>query len=211
MVLFTAPDRPCLSAGHHRHRPARLSPTRRNGSLIEKDGKVNRLGADRPELRRRQVLPSAVPRPRRTRPAATMTIPAPYNAANSSGRNAADLEGADRTHPGRRREAQGRNPDVPVPVDLVTTSGKRPRSRHHAGLRPLPGPRVAKARGLPEATGPRSCRAQDRGALARPPRRAARQRAAAQPGARRFEVAVTSSRPDGRSSALRHALRPTRS
>ena len=82
-------------------------------------------------------------------------MPAPYNAANSSGTNAgptakslvervqADVEGA-----------QGENPKAPVPIDLVTTSasGLDPDISPAAALFQVP--RVAKARGLRRSRDP---------------------------------------------------------
>ncbi len=62
---------------------------------------------------------------------ATKTVPAPYNAANSSGSNAGPTAKAliERVQ-GDATSSRPRTPNAPVPVDLVTTSAQRPRSAH---------------------------------------------------------------------------------
>ena len=127
-------------------------PHQANGSLIEVDGKV--VGSDL--IGQNFAGPTYFhPRPSATTDTdpndATKTVPAPYNAANSSGSNLAptakalaDRVTADVT--ALKAEAAG----VPIPGDLVTTSG--------SGLDPDISPeaaffqvkRVATARGLPE-------------------------------------------------------------
>ncbi len=130
-----------------------LFPHQANGSLIKRDGKVvgsaligqNFTGANDFHGR-----PSATTE---TDPNdATKTVPAPYNAANSGGSNLGPTSKAlvDRVTADTRRLA-AENPGTPVPMDLVTTSasGLDPDISPAGALFQVP--RVAKARGLPEA------------------------------------------------------------
>jgi K+-transporting ATPase ATPase C chain len=128
-------------------------PTQAQGSLIERDGKVvgsaliGQVFADDKYFHPR---PSATntPDPKDS----TKTIDAPYNAVNSMGSNLGPTSKAlvDRIK-GDVDKLKAENPNAPVPIDLVTTSG--------SGLDPdispeaayFQVPRVAKARGLPEA------------------------------------------------------------
>ena len=177
-------------------------PRQANGSLIEKDGKVigsELIGQNFTDDKYFHGRPSATTD---TDPKdATKTVPAPYNAANSAGSNAGPTSKAliERVQ-GDVEKLKAENPNAAVPVDLVTTSasGLDPDITPAAALFQVP--RVAKARGLPEAKVRDLVTQHDRRALSRPDRRAARQRPAAQSGARRFEVAVTSLGSDGRSS-----------
>src|SRR5476649_599973 len=95
-----------------------------NGSLIEKDGKVigsALIGQNFADVKYFHGRPSATTD---TDPNdATKTVPAPYNAANSGGSNLGPTSKAlvDRVKEDTAKLA-AENPDMPVPVDLVTTS-----------------------------------------------------------------------------------------
>jgi K+-transporting ATPase ATPase C chain len=129
-----------------------IFPRQAQGSLIEKDGKVigsaliGQVFADDKYFHGR---PSATntPDPKD----ATKTIDAPYNAINSMGSNLGPTSKAlaDRVK-GDVDKLKAENPNTPVPVDLVTTSGSGldPDISPAAALFQVP--RVAKARGLPE-------------------------------------------------------------
>ena len=129
-----------------------IFPTQAEGSLITRDGKVigsSLIGQDFTSDEYFHGRPSATtgPDPKD----ATKTVPQPYNAINSMGANLGPTSKAliDRvTEDTDKLKAE--NPGMPVPVDLVTTSG--------SGLDPdispqgalFQVPRVAKARKLPE-------------------------------------------------------------
>jgi K+-transporting ATPase ATPase C chain len=123
-----------------------------NGSLIERDGKVigsSLIGQNFAGETYFHGRPSATTD---TDPNdATKTVPAPYNATNSSGSNLGPTSKAlvDRVKDDTAKLA-AENPNVPVPVDLVTTSasGLDPDISPAAALFQVP--RVAKARALPE-------------------------------------------------------------
>ena len=127
-------------------------PHQANGSLIEKDGKVigsELIGQNFTDDKYFHGRPSATTD---TDPNdATKTVPAPYNAANSSGSNAGPTAKLliDRVKEDTAK-LQAENPNKPVPVDLVTTSasGLDPHITPAAAYFQVP--RVAKARGLPE-------------------------------------------------------------
>lgn len=130
-----------------------LFPRQANGSLIVKDGKVlgsELIGQNFTEDRYFHGRPSATAAPDPND--ATKSVPAPYNAANSSGSNAGPTSKALIE---RIREdvdkLKAENPDVPVPVDLVTTSGSGLDPHITPAAANFQVPRVAKARGLPEA------------------------------------------------------------
>ena len=128
-------------------------PHQANGSLIVKDGKAigsELIGQNFADARYFHGRPSATAD---TDPNdATKTVPAPYNAANSSGSNAGPTSKAlfERVQADTDK-LKAENPGTLVPIDLVTTSASgldpdiTPAAAHFQV------PRVAKARGLPEA------------------------------------------------------------
>jgi potassium-transporting ATPase KdpC subunit len=127
-----------------------IFPHQANGSLIEKDRKVigsELIGQNFADEKYFHGRPSATTK---TDPKdATKTVPVPYAADNSSGSNAGPTSKAliDRVKEDTAK-LQAENPNVPVPVDLVTTSA--------SGLDPditpagamFQVPRIAKARKL---------------------------------------------------------------
>ena len=129
-----------------------LFPHQANGSLVEKNGKVigsELIGQSFTSEKYFHGRPSATTD---TDPNdATKTVPAPYNAGNSSGSNLGPTSKAlvDRVKDDAAKLA-AENPNAPVPVDLVTTSasGLDPDITPAAALFQVP--RVAKARGLAE-------------------------------------------------------------
>lgn len=130
-----------------------LFPRQANGSLIVKDGKVlgsELIGQNFAEDRYFQGRPSATSAPDPND--ATKTVSAPYNAANSSGSNAGPTSKAliERIQ-GDVEKLKKENPGAPVPVDLVTTSGSGLDPHITPAAAYFQVPRVAKARGLPEA------------------------------------------------------------
>ena len=128
-------------------------PRQANGSLIEKDKKVigsELIGQNFTEDKYFHGRPSATTDTDPKDP--TKTVPAPYNAANSSGSNAGPTAKSliERIQ-GDVDKLKAENPNAAVPVALVTTSasGLDPDITPAAALFQVP--RVAKARGLPEA------------------------------------------------------------
>ncbi len=130
-----------------------LFPHQANGSLVEKDGKVigsSLIGQSFTSDRYFHGRPSATTG---TDPNdATKTVAAPYNAANSMGSNLGPTNSSLIARiKGDAATLQAQNPDMPVPIDMVTTSG--------SGLDPdispddayFQVPRVAKARNMDEA------------------------------------------------------------
>src|SRR2546430_8151999 len=99
-----------------------LFPHQAAGSLIEKGGKVigsELIGQNFADARYFHGRPSATSD---TDPNdSTKTVPAPYNAANSSGSNAGPTSKAliERVQ-GEANKLKAENPSAPVPVDLVT-------------------------------------------------------------------------------------------
>lgn len=129
-----------------------LFPAKAAGSLVERDGKPvgssligQSFTSDRYFQGRPSVTSAADPAD------ATKTVPAPYNAASSSGSNLGPTSAAlaERLK-GDVDRLKAENPTRPVPVDLVTTSGSGldPDISPDAALFQVP--RVAKARSLPE-------------------------------------------------------------
>jgi K+-transporting ATPase ATPase C chain len=128
-------------------------PRQANGSLIEKDKKVlgsELIGQNFTADKYFHGRPSATTDTDPKDP--SKTVPAPYNAANSSGSNAGPTAKSliERIQ-GDTDKLKAENPNTPVPVDLVTTSasGLDPDITPAAALFQVP--RIAKARGLPEA------------------------------------------------------------
>lgn len=130
-----------------------IFPHQANGSLIRKDGKV--IGS---ELIGQNFTAAGYfhGRPSATTDIdpndSTKTVPAPYNAANSSGSNAGPTSKAlaERVR-GDVDKLKAENPGASVPMDLVTTSasGLDPDISPEAALFQVP--RVAKARRIDEA------------------------------------------------------------
>src|ERR1700761_5316222 len=129
-----------------------IFPSQAEGSLVERNGQVvgsALIGQEFKDDKYFHGRPSATltPDPNDS----TKTVPAPYNAANSSGSNLGPTSKAlaDRLKDDVAK-LRAENPSMPVPVDLVTTSasGLDPDISPDAALFQVP--RVAKARSLPE-------------------------------------------------------------
>jgi potassium-transporting ATPase KdpC subunit len=129
-----------------------IFPKQAQGSLVERDGKVvgsALIGQEFKDDKYFHGRPSATTAPD---PAdSTKTVPAPYNAANSGGSNLGPTSKAlnDRVKEDVDK-LKAENPQLPVPIDLVTTSasGLDPDISPEGALFQVP--RVAKARKLPE-------------------------------------------------------------
>jgi K+-transporting ATPase ATPase C chain len=130
----------------------KLFPRQANGSLIEQNGKVigsSLIGQNFTAEQYFHGRPSATTD---TDPNdSTKTVPAPYNAANSSGSNAGPTAKSliDRVKDDTAK-LKTENPNAPVPVDLVTTSGSGLDPHISPAAAEFQVPRVAKARGLQE-------------------------------------------------------------
>ena len=130
-----------------------IFPHQANGSLITKNGKVigsTLIGQNFTSAKYFWGRPSATTEPDPKDP--SKTIPVPYAADNSTGSNLGPTSQAliDRVKADAAK-LHKENPGTPIPVDLVTTSGSGldPDITPAAALFQVP--RVAKARGLPEA------------------------------------------------------------
>jgi K+-transporting ATPase ATPase C chain len=129
-------------------------PHQANGSLIVKEGKIvgsNLIGQNFTSDKYFHGRPSATTDTDPLDPA--KTIPAPYNAGNSSGSNAGPTSKALISRVTRSTEVlKLKNDNARVPVDLVTTSasGLDPDITPAAAL--FQAARVAKARGVPFET-----------------------------------------------------------
>src|SRR5215813_7865042 len=100
-------------------------PYQAQGSLIERDGKVVGsvlIGQAFSDDKYFHGRPSATVTPDPNDP--TKNVDAPYNAANSGGSNLGPTNQAlvDRVK-GELDKLKAENPAMPVPIDLVTTSG----------------------------------------------------------------------------------------
>src|SRR5271167_1356372 len=129
-----------------------IFPKQAQGSMIERDGKVvgsALIGQEFKDDKYFHGRPSATTT---ADPAdATKTVPAPYNAANSSGSSLGPTSKAlnDRIKEDVNK-LKAENPDSTVPADLVTTSasGLDPDISPEGALFQVP--RVAKARNMPQ-------------------------------------------------------------
>jgi potassium-transporting ATPase KdpC subunit len=129
-----------------------LFPRQANGSLIRQDDKVvgsaligQLFTADK--YFHGRLSATTMPDPND----ATKTVDAPYNAANSGGSNLGPTNKALITRvEGDVKKLKAENPEAPVPIDLVTTSGGGldPHISPEAAFFQVP--RVAKARHMSE-------------------------------------------------------------
>jgi len=131
-----------------------LFPKQAQGSLVERDGQVvgsALIGQEFKDEKYFHGRPSATSAPD---PAdASKTVAAPYNAANSGGSNLGPTSKALNDRVKQDTDSlKAENPLLPVPVDLVTTSGSGldPDISPEAAL--FQAPRVAKARHFSEAS-----------------------------------------------------------
>ena len=128
-----------------------IFPKQAQGSLVEKDGKVigsALIGQEFKDEKYFHGRPSATLAPDPND--ATKTVPAPYNAANSGASNLGPTSKAlnDRIKDDVEK-LKAENPSMPVPVDLVTTSGSGLDPDITPAAAEFQVPRVAKARSIP--------------------------------------------------------------
>lgn len=131
-----------------------LFPRQAQGSLIEKDGKIIGSALIGQEFKEDKYFHG---RPSATTAAdpndSTKTVSAPYNAVNSGGSNLGPTSKAlaDRVKEDVDK-LKAENPNQPVPVDLVTTSGSGLDPNISSEAAQFQVPRVAKARNMSEDT-----------------------------------------------------------
>src|ERR1700745_2769779 len=162
-----------------------LFPRQAQGNLIERNGTVvgsELIGQVFESDKYFHGRPSATTAPDPND--STKTVPAPYNAANSGASNLGPSNKAliDRVQ-GDMDKLKQENPSTPVPADLVTTSasGLDPHVSPEAALFQVQ--RIAKARNLPEDRIRQLVADHTEGRFPWTPRRAARERSAAQSSA----------------------------
>lgn len=129
-----------------------IFPSQANGSLIERDGKVigsALVGQAFTGDKYFHGRPSATLGPDPKDP--NKSVSTPYNAANSAGSNLGPTSKAliERVKADVDR-FKAENPNVPVPTDLVTTSGSGLDPHISPAAAQFQVPRIAKVRGLPE-------------------------------------------------------------
>ncbi len=131
-----------------------LFPRQAAGSIVARDGKVigssligQSFTGDTYFHGRPSATTTADPND------SSKTVAAPYNAANSSGSNLAPTSKAlvDRVMEDAAK-LKSENPGVQLPADLVTTSGSGLDPDITPSAAAFQAPRVARARGVPEAT-----------------------------------------------------------
>jgi len=127
-------------------------PHQANGSLVEKDGKVigsELIGQSFTDDRYFHGRPSATTEPDPNDP--SKTVPTPYAADNSGGSNLGPTSQVliDRVKDDAEK-LKAENPSIPIPVDLVTTSGSGLDPDITPAAAEFQVPRVAKVRNLPE-------------------------------------------------------------
>ncbi|HVG50718.1 MAG TPA: K(+)-transporting ATPase subunit C [Xanthobacteraceae bacterium] len=130
-----------------------IFPTQARGSLIEQNGTVIGSALIGQQFSSDKYFHGRLSATTAPDPAdSSKTVEAPYNAANSMGSNLGPTSKAlaERLKASVEK-LKAENPGAPVPVDLVTTSGSGldPDISPQAALFQVP--RIAKARGLPEA------------------------------------------------------------